>query len=176
VERRAEYERRYGRTRDPAAAAERGDAARRDSSRAKAATIRGSYRLVNRHAVPIRSVHLEPAFDAETRVRFDRAARVAVADDVLGHHVYALDDPLRPGDSLTLGFDVRLEPRGFRNGGPRSSGRARRSSTTAATSRAARSPSSATSPAASSGARTTAASTGCRGRSPFPAPVTSTPA
>ena len=83
----------------------------------KAATIRGSYRLVNRDAVPIRSVHLEPAFYVETRVTFDRAARAVVADEELGHFVYELGEPLRPGDSLTLGFDVQLEQRGFRNSG-----------------------------------------------------------
>jgi len=123
VRRRAEYERRYGKYEgipQPQRTAtnlhveihpDRG-----------AATIRGSYRLVNRSDVPIDSVHLEPAFYVETRVTFDRPARRVAADDELGHHIYALDEPLRPGDSLTLGFDVRFEPRGFRNSGLRSNG------------------------------------------------------
>ena len=42
----------------------------------RAATMRGSYRLVNRSDVPIDSVHLEPAFYVTTRVTFDRPARL----------------------------------------------------------------------------------------------------
>ncbi|CCH52853.1 hypothetical protein BN8_01888 [Fibrisoma limi BUZ 3] len=83
------------------------------------ATIRGRYRLVNRSAVPIGAVHLEPAFYVRTRMSFDRSANVVVADDKLGHFIYALDKPLQPGDSLTLHFDVEFEPRGFRNSGLR---------------------------------------------------------
>ncbi len=40
-----------------------------------------------------------------------------LADKDLGHRIYALDPPLLPGDSLRLGFEVRFEPRGFRNDG-----------------------------------------------------------
>ncbi|MBD2703401.1 ABC transporter permease [Spirosoma sp. BT702] len=88
----------------------------------RTATIQGSYRLVNRSAVPINAIHLEPAFYVKTRLSFDRQTRVVVADDKLGHFIYALDKPLRPGDSLTLSFEVKFESRGFRNDGLRSSG------------------------------------------------------
>jgi len=88
----------------------------------KAATIRGTYRLVNRGERPIDSVHVEPAFFVETRVTFDRAFNHVLADDKLRHHIYTLKVPLQAGDSLMLSFDVRFEPRGFRNSGPRSSG------------------------------------------------------
>ena len=88
----------------------------------RAATIRGSYRLVNRDTLPIDSVHLEPAFYVDTRVTFDRPARQVVADRELGHFIYALAEPLQPGDSLTLNFDVQIARRGFTNGGYRSSG------------------------------------------------------
>lgn len=118
VQRRADYERRYGKY-------EGIPQPRRTATNLRieihpgrrAATIRGSYRLVNRDAVPIGSVHLEPAFHVETRVTFDRPARAVVADEKLGHFIYALDEPLEPGDSLTLDFDVQLERRGFRNRG-----------------------------------------------------------
>ncbi len=118
VQRRAQYERRYGKY-------EGIPQPRRTATNLhieihparKAATVRGSYRLVNRDVVPIRSVHLEPAFYVETRVTFDRPARVVVADEELGHFIYELDEPLQPGDSLTLGFDVQFERRGFRNSG-----------------------------------------------------------
>ena len=88
----------------------------------KAATIDGSYRLVNRSTVAIDSVHLEPAFYVDTRITFDRAFRQVVADDEIGHDIYALEEPLQPGDSLTLSFDVKFEPRGFTSSGPRTSG------------------------------------------------------
>jgi hypothetical protein len=45
-----------------------------------------------------------------------------VADEKHGHEIYALDEPLLPGDSMTLSFDVQFEPRGFRNSGLRSNG------------------------------------------------------
>ena len=91
----------------------------------RAATIRGRYRLVNRDTVPIDSVHLEPAPGLGTRMTFDRPAKAVVNDDRQGHYIYALDEPLQPGDSLTLEFDLRLERRGFRNTGlgPNGAGR-----------------------------------------------------
>ena len=118
VDRRAEYERRYGKY-------EGIPQPRRTATNLRieihpdrrAATIRGSYRLVNRDVLPIDSVHLEPAFYVETRVTFDRPARQVVDDNVLGHDIYALDEPLQPGDSLTLDFDVHFERRGFGNTG-----------------------------------------------------------
>jgi ABC-2 type transport system permease protein len=123
VRRRADYERRYGEYEGKPQPVRVHTSLRVEiHPDRKTATMRGSYRLVNRGAVPIDSVHLEPAFYADTRVTFDRPARRMVADDRLGHHIYALNQPLQPGDSLTLGFDVRLEPRGFRNSSLRSNG------------------------------------------------------
>jgi len=118
VQRRAEYERRYGKYEgipQPQRTATNLHIEIHPAGRT--ATIHGSYRLVNRDVVPIDSVHLEPAFYVETRVTFDRPARVVVADAEIGHFIYALDKPLQPGDSLTLDFDVEFEPRGFRNSG-----------------------------------------------------------
>jgi len=123
VERRAEYERRYGIYEGKPQPQRTATNLRIEIHPARrSATMRGSYRLVNRDAVPIDSIHLEPAFYVKTRVTFDRPARPVVADEKLGHSIYALDEPLQPGDSLTLNFDVQFEPRGFRNGGFRSSG------------------------------------------------------
>ena len=123
VQRRADYERLYGKYEDipqPVRASTKLNI--EIHPRRRAATIRGSYRLVNRDVVPIDSVHLEPAFYVDTRVTFDRAFSHVLADDKLGHHIYALAEPLQPGDSLTLDFDVQLEPRGFRNSGSAKSG------------------------------------------------------
>ena len=123
VQRRADYERQYGKYEgipQPVRVATKLHMEIYPDQRA--ATIQGSYRLVNRSAVPIGSVHLEPAFYVETRITFDRPARVVVVDDKLGHSIYALDKPLLPGDSLILNFEVQFKPRGFRNSGLRSSG------------------------------------------------------
>ena len=123
VRRRAEYERLYGKYEGkPQPVAVHTDLHVEIYPEQRAATMRGSYRLVNRHDVPIDSVHLEPAFYVETRLTFDRAFRQVLADDVLGHHIYALDEPLQPGDSLTLNFDVQFERRGFGQGSLRSNG------------------------------------------------------
>ncbi len=123
VERRAAYEKRYGQYEGiPQPVRVATNLRIEIHPDRRAATIDGSYRLVNRSAVAIDSVHLEPAFYVKTHVTFDRAFRQVVADDELGHEIYTLEEPLQPGDSLTLSFDVRLEPRGFTNSGPRTSG------------------------------------------------------
>jgi ABC-2 type transport system permease protein len=88
----------------------------------RAATMRGSYRLVNRSTVPIDSVHLEPAFYVDTRVVFDRPFRLIVKDDVQGHHIYALDSALQPGDSMMMSFELEFERRGFSHGSLRTNG------------------------------------------------------
>ncbi|HUP89994.1 MAG TPA: M1 family aminopeptidase, partial [Longimicrobiales bacterium] len=86
------------------------------------ATTHGSYRMLNIGTTPIAEIHLEPAFYVETKMSFDRPAKLVVDDKELGHVIYALNEPLQPGDSLTLNFDVKLNSRGFRSGGSRVSG------------------------------------------------------
>ena len=123
VRRRADYERKYGKHEGKPQPVRAHTKLRIEiHPERRAATVQGSYRLVNRSGAPIGSVHLEPAFNVETRMTFDRPARAVVADEKLGHFIYTLDEPLQPGDSLTLDFDVRLERRGFRNSGVLDSG------------------------------------------------------
>lgn len=82
------------------------------------ARIRGSYRLVNDGDAPIDTIHLATLPGVETgAVTFDRPAAPRVLDRELGHHIYALATPLRPGESLRLGFEVRYRSRGFGMGG-----------------------------------------------------------
>ena len=123
VQRRADYERQFGKYEGKPQPQRTATNLRLEiHPRKRSATMRGSYRLVNRSAVPIDSIHLEPAFYVKTRVTFDRPARMVVNDEKLGHSIYALDQPLEPGDSITLNFDVQYQPHGFRNGGFRASG------------------------------------------------------
>ena len=123
VERRAAYEQKYGKY-------EGKPQPERTATKTqieifpdrKTATIRGSYVLVNRGVTPIDSVHVEPAFYVDTRVEFDRPFKQVLADRKLGHDIYDLEQPLLPGDSVTLSFDIRLQRRGFSNNGVRQSG------------------------------------------------------
>ncbi|HEX6576150.1 MAG TPA: hypothetical protein VF042_14375, partial [Gemmatimonadaceae bacterium] len=81
------------------------------------AEIAGSYRLVNRGESPIDSIHLETPSFVTTQLTFNRPATRVLSDDDLGHFIYALQTPLAPGDSVTLNFNVKIEPRGFGNNG-----------------------------------------------------------
>lgn len=80
--------------------------------------IRGAYRLVNRTGAPIDSIHVATVPEVRTReLAFDRPAACVLADERLGHHVFALKRPLQPGETVTLRFAVHHHPRGFREGG-----------------------------------------------------------
>ncbi|HEX7314768.1 MAG TPA: hypothetical protein VF297_12655 [Pyrinomonadaceae bacterium] len=112
---RAEYERRYGRYAGvpqprPTATSLRVEI----YPGRRAVEIRGTYDLVNRTEATIDSVHVATTLGVETRaVGFDRPARPELIDEKLGHRIYVLETPLRPGDSLKLEFEVRFDPRGF---------------------------------------------------------------
>lgn len=85
----------------------------------RAADIRGSYRLLNTSNVAIDSIHLSTTVSgAETKqITFDRKATLAVGDEKYRYRIYKLKNPLKPGDSLQLNFEVAVEPHGFKNGG-----------------------------------------------------------
>ena len=118
--RRAEYERRYRRYRSVPQPHLTGATLRIEIYPDRGAVdVRGSYRLVNADAQPVDSVHVATApGGVETRaIAFDRAARLAVDDEALGYRIYALDQPIEPGDTLRLDFEVHVRRRGFGNHG-----------------------------------------------------------
>lgn len=119
MERRAEYERRYGRYKDipqPSLTATKLHIELYPEQRA--AEIRGTYRLVNHTAVAITSIHIATVLSVQTgTINFNRAATLSVDDDEHGHRIYTLEQPLQPGDSLQLNFEVHYHPRGFGNNG-----------------------------------------------------------
>ncbi len=80
--------------------------------------IRGRYSLENQHDVPVDFVHLRLSRSLEVRsLGFDRAT-MGVLDDVdQGYRILALAEPLAPGDSLHLDFEIAFGPKGFPNDG-----------------------------------------------------------
>jgi ABC-2 type transport system permease protein len=116
--RSADYERRYGRYAHAAQPRVAGTRLHVELyPERRTAEIRGTYRLVNRGAVPVDSIHVATVAGVETGpVAFDRTATAVVNDEHLGHRIYALQTPLRAGDSLEMRFTVRVAPRGFRSG------------------------------------------------------------
>jgi len=119
AERGAEYERRYGQYRNiPQPQLTSSTLHVEIYPDRRAAEIRGTYRLVNHGDVAIDAIHVATALDVETGdLAFDRPAAPVLADDKLGHRIYALERPLQPGDALRLDFEVRYRPQGFRESG-----------------------------------------------------------
>ena len=78
------------------------------------ATVDGRYTLVNRNAVPVDTILVATSLQVETRaVRFDRPARAVEFERPLGHQMFVLEQPLAPGDSLSMTFELDHSPRGF---------------------------------------------------------------
>ncbi|HEY0153103.1 MAG TPA: ABC transporter permease [Longimicrobium sp.] len=119
AERQAEYERRFGRYANVPQPRMAGTKLHLEiHPRRREVEVRGSHLLVNRTRAPIATIHLATSPGAQTgAITFDRPATRVVEDQELGHAIYALKQPLRPGESLRLGFAMHLKPRGFRNSG-----------------------------------------------------------
>lgn len=117
MERRAEYERRYGQYEGVPQPRLTGTNLHVEiDPERRVLDIRGTYHLVNRSDLPIASIHLTS--EVEPRgVDFDRPATCVLDDEVFGHRIYALEESLQPGESLQLSFEVHSEPHGFRNTG-----------------------------------------------------------
>lgn len=119
LERRAEYERHYGqyaKITQPRITDTKLQVEIYPDNRA--ADVRGIYRLENKSAEAINSIHLATSEEVETgEISFDRSATLALADEELNHRIYTLNEPLQPGDSINLNFDVHYQSKGFRNRG-----------------------------------------------------------
>ena len=116
---RAEYERRYRRYESVPQPHRAGVELRVELyPERRAMTVNGTYRLVNRSPVPIDSIHIGLAPQLMIgALGFDRPARLVRSDDSLGHRIYALAQPLDPGDTVQLDFAAAFAPRGFTNDG-----------------------------------------------------------
>jgi ABC-2 type transport system permease protein len=87
------------------------------------ATIRGHYRIVNKHDAPIGElqVYMNPA--ARLQIGSLDATALKLSDPKTGFHLYELKQPLAPGAAMDFDFTVERAERGFTNNGmPPSSG------------------------------------------------------
>ncbi len=119
AERRAAYERRYGKFRhvpQPRLTGATLHVARYPAGRR--AEVRGTYHLLNRSGLPIDTIHLLTCPGVATAVRFNQPARAVLVDAELGHRSYALARPLGPGDALRLHFTVQYQPPSLPLDGP----------------------------------------------------------
>jgi len=116
-ERKAEYERRYGQYRNtpqPQLTATKLHVEIYPDR--QQVDIRAAYTLVNKDTVPIDSIHVGSISGIEPGdVNFNRPVVGVVIDKEVSHHIYALEQPLAPGDSLRLNFAVHYKQRGFRH-------------------------------------------------------------
>lgn len=119
AERRAAYERRFGKGRDvPQPVLTAANLLVEIHTERRQAEIRGTFRLRNRSAVAIESIHVATGWDVETRsLQVDREVTRVDADRDFGDRVFHLRQPLQPNDEVALGFDVHFAPRGFTNRG-----------------------------------------------------------
>ena len=82
----------------------------------RAYEIDGEYILANSSNKPIRDIHIQKVIEADvklTDIRFNQANTVNKIHSKFDYHIYTLQYPLMPGDSLKMYFSQRLTPKGF---------------------------------------------------------------
>ncbi len=83
--------------------------------------IFSNFKLVNKTGLAIDTIHISTNPEVETgEITFSRNATGFLMDNNLGHHIYRLEKPLYPGDSLSLDFRVHFRQEGFSNRGSNS--------------------------------------------------------
>lgn len=81
--------------------------------------VEGRYLLVNQDSVPIKEIHIQKVPNNQVvieSVSFDRDATASRAFESYGYTIYALDEALQSGDSLTMEFKQYFETNGFVEG------------------------------------------------------------
>ena len=78
---------------------------------------RGRYTLENKNERPLTEFHIS----LPTRVKVNSLEfgdhSVKLQDEVHGYTIYALDQPMQPGETMELTFDLEVDNPGFRNNG-----------------------------------------------------------
>ena len=88
--------------------------------------IRGTYRLDNKTAAPIDTLHVTSTRTCTSTHRIPDAHTTWSSDDEFGYHIFALDEPLAPGETIDLAFDLTVSHRGFVNHEPDTADRPQR--------------------------------------------------
>ncbi len=74
----------------------------------------GTFVLKNKSNFPIDSVHvLIPPTIKINELGFSRTSQLMLNDSVYAYRIYKLAQPLLPGDTITLSFNVDMRPKGF---------------------------------------------------------------
>ncbi len=78
----------------------------------------GNVRLTmeNKTSQPISQIHVTDKRQSVTNIQFDRAFRLVSSAPRNVYSIYSLDQPLAPGEVLTLSCNVGHQTRGFRDG------------------------------------------------------------
>ena len=76
----------------------------------------GKFTLQNKSTEPMSQVHLSDANESVSNVQFDRPFHLVSRAPRNSYSIYALDQPLAPGDVLNMTFSVGHTSRGFRDG------------------------------------------------------------
>jgi ABC-2 type transport system permease protein len=76
----------------------------------------GHYTLRNKTTQPISQIHLTDTNQSVSQVHFDRAFHLVSSSSRDLYSIYQLEQPLAPGDSMELTFNVGWTSRGFRDG------------------------------------------------------------
>lgn len=78
--------------------------------------VRGTWRIVNPHAVPIDAIHVQMA-DMRDLVSIDFGGQALTRDDApLDYRIYTLVKPMQPGEEREMTFVMDRHPRGITNG------------------------------------------------------------
>ncbi len=111
---RAEYEKTYGRYRDlPQPRITDIYADVEIFPRKRRVEIRGSYRLENKTDAPIPALHV--VLDPAVRINAIGPHAATHSDPNLGYYIHELPDPIAPGESVELQFDLTVANPGFVN-------------------------------------------------------------
>jgi hypothetical protein len=79
-------------------------------------TGNGRYTLQNKTDAPISEIHVTDANQTVANLNFDRPFHVASQSVRRAYTIYALDEPIAPGEVVVMSFDVSHLSRGFRDG------------------------------------------------------------
>jgi len=76
----------------------------------------GHYTLRNKTSHPISEVHITDQMQSVSNIKFDRPAHLVSSGPRDIYSIYKLEEPLAPGDTFEMTFNVGYQSHGFRDG------------------------------------------------------------